>query len=66
MGCVALYTPCCIWRADGLGGTSKFFEPRQRPQPIVYCLSRNVLGLRLRWPGTMIYGVLVENEGSRE
>lgn len=23
MGCVALYTPCCIWRADGLGGNRR-------------------------------------------
>ena len=57
-----------VSRLDGWawGETGKFFEPRERPQPIVYGLSRNVLGLRLRWPGTMTSVSRGENEGSRE
>jgi hypothetical protein len=48
------------------GETGKFFEPRQRPQPIVYCLSRNVLRLWMRWLKNMTCVFLGKNEGSRE
>lgn len=45
------------------GETGKFFEPRQRPQPIVYGLSRNVLGLWLGWLENMPPVLLGKNEG---
>jgi hypothetical protein len=48
------------------GETGKFFESRQRPQPIVYCLSRNVLRLWMRRPKNMTCVFLGKNEGSRE
>jgi hypothetical protein len=48
------------------GETGKFSEPRQRPQPIVYCLSRNVLRLWMRRPKNMTCVFLGKNEGSRE
>lgn len=45
------------------GETGEFFEPRQRPQPIVYGLSRNVLGLWLRWLENTPPVLLGKNEG---
>jgi hypothetical protein len=47
------------------GETGKFFEPRERPQPIVYCLSRNVMRLWMRRPNNMTCVFLGKNEGSR-
>ena len=47
------------------GETGKFFESRQRPQPIVYGLSRNVMRLWMRRPNNMTCVFLGKNEGSR-
>jgi hypothetical protein len=48
------------------GETGKFFESRQRPRPIVYCLSRNVLRLWMRRLKNLTCVFLEKNEGSRE
>lgn len=54
-----------VSRLDGWawGETGKFFEPRERPQPIVYCLSRNVLRLWMRRLKNLTRGFLGKTRG---
>lgn len=42
MGCVAFYTPCCIWRADGLGGKPASFLSRDRDHSQLFIVCRGM------------------------